>query len=412
MKQLVRLRMRPSRDGRSFKYMLDYQDESGKRRQISLGHSDKRKAERQRREKELEFRSGIDELQGMKLGDFLKDSLMRTKGQVRASTLVETSGAMKDFIRCIGDINILNVKHQDGEKFLRYCLDRGNSPGTAAKKLRHLKRLFQLALDRRQLEDNPLKQLRQPKIAKKKVHVYTEQECYRLIKAAQQYQQGESSIQWTLLIRMALCTGMRRGELLNAIWRDIDFARRTIDVSPKDSTKHTWEWHVKDTDRRTLPLTNEVIRILADQQAKQLEGYPYVFVPPFRYDHIQEVRRSGKWTVEKGRCPLNNFVLQFKTIRAKAAIECGTFHDLRKTCLSKWLTQGLSEFEVMHLAGHSKFETTHRFYLAVRHDLIDRAREASAKSIRGDFVAHLLRAPSEEQKEERLRSTSAWKPVT
>lgn len=35
--------------------------------------------------------------------------------------------------------------------------------------------------------------------------------------------------------------------------------------------------------------------------------------------------------------------------------------------------QGLSEFEVMTLAGHAMFETTHRFYLAVAQDILDRA---------------------------------------
>jgi hypothetical protein len=73
------------------------------------------------------------------------------------------------------------------------------------------------------------------------------------------------------------------------------------------------------------------------------------------------------------------------------------------------LAQGLSEFEVMRLAGHSKFETTHKFYLAVCHDLVDPAREASAKSIQDDFVAHLLRTPSEEEKEKRLRSINVSK---
>ena len=35
--------------------MLDYTDQGGKRRQISLSHADKRRAERQRYEKELEL---------------------------------------------------------------------------------------------------------------------------------------------------------------------------------------------------------------------------------------------------------------------------------------------------------------------------------------------------------------------
>ncbi len=59
MKQLARLRMRPSRDRKSFRYMLDYTDRRGKRCQISLGHADKRKAERQRYEKELELRVNV-----------------------------------------------------------------------------------------------------------------------------------------------------------------------------------------------------------------------------------------------------------------------------------------------------------------------------------------------------------------
>ena len=59
MKEVVRLRMRPSRDGETFRYMLDYMDHSGKRHQISLGHADKRQAERQRQEKELELRVNV-----------------------------------------------------------------------------------------------------------------------------------------------------------------------------------------------------------------------------------------------------------------------------------------------------------------------------------------------------------------
>ena len=52
MKELIRLRTRPSRDGRRFAYILDYVDEKGKRRRTSLGHADKRRAERQRVQRE------------------------------------------------------------------------------------------------------------------------------------------------------------------------------------------------------------------------------------------------------------------------------------------------------------------------------------------------------------------------
>ena len=79
----------------------------------------------------------------------------------------------------------------------------------------------------------------------------------------------------------------RHGALLNLTWRDIGFERKTATVSPKQDTKYTWEWHIKDTDRRRLPLTDELVQLLAEHQAAQPEGYPYIFVPPHRYDHIR-----------------------------------------------------------------------------------------------------------------------------
>jgi len=54
----------------------------------------------------------------------------------------------------------------------------------------------------------------------------------------------------------------------------------------------------------------------------------------------------------------------------------------------------LSEYDVMTLAGHADFETTRQFYLAVREDLLERARAVSAEAMNGNFVAHLLRTRS------------------
>lgn len=407
MQELVRLRMRPSRDKRSFRYMLDYVDEQGNRRQVSLGHADKRKAERQRREKELELRSGIVGLLPMKLSDFFEDSLRRTKGQVRSGTLRETERVMRHFIGCVGDIDVQDVRYEHGERLVRHRLDQGLSPATVAKEVRHLKRVFQLGEDRGQLDRHPLRRLKQPKCPRRKVHVYSEEECSGLLRAAWQYEEQGSPVMWKLLVQMCLCTGMRRGELLNTTWRDVDFANKAVDVSPKKDRKDAWEWHIKDTDRRRLPLTDDVLALLAEHEAAQPVGYPYLFVPSERYDRIQARRKTGKWTVEDGRCPLDNFDDHFKRIRKLASIEQGTFHDLRRTCLSDWIAQGLSLYEVKELAGHAKIETTERFYLAVRQDVLDRARLASEASRKGDFVAHLLRAPSEDGKERRLPNTSA-----
>jgi len=394
MRGLVRLKIRPSRDGKTFKYLLDYVDADSKRRRVSLGHADRRKAERQRAQKERELRMGVLAPESMKLSDFLKDSLARTGRQIRESTQTLRREAMEHFIAVIGNIDYQRITLKHAELFRQTCLDQGNSPATVSKKLRQLKTTFQLAVDRKQLEENPFKRIRLPKSAKKKIRILTMDECERLIAVARYYQQGKNSVEWELLFRVALTTGMRRSELLNVVWMDVDFGAKTIDVSPKKNTAETWEWHIKDTDRRTLPLTEDVIVMLSSHQAEQPEGYPYIFVPPCRYDRVQQLRKQGKWSLSDARLKvINNFDRKLGKILKRAGIKNVTFHDLRSTAITNWFRQGLKELEVMKLAGHSSFATTHQFYLAVADDLVDRARQAATKGF-GKLSARIGRAPS------------------
>ena len=136
------------------------------------------------------------------------------------------------------------------------------------------------------------------------------------------------------------------------------------------------------------PVHWHAARRVAQLRHEQRKSSPYVFMSPSRYGRIQKVREQGKWTVQNGICPVNNFTRQWQDIFAPAGIEQGAFHDLRCTCLTRWFENGLSEYDVMELAGHSDFATTHRFYLAVRRDLLDRARRVSEATIRQDFSTH------------------------
>lgn len=390
MSELVRLRTRPSRDGKTFKYMLEYVDEDGKRHRVSLGHADRRKAEQQRAQRERELRMGIVAPESMKLSNFLEDSLARTGGQTRESTQYEYRSAMGHFIEAVGNIDFQRVTLRHGELFRQNRLDKGNSPATVSKKLRALKRLFQLAVERKQLSENPLKYIKLPKWTKRKIEVYTTDECERILKASQE---SQNSLRWDLLIYAALITGMRRGELLNTVWSDIDFDAKTIDVSPKQNTAETWEWLIKDTDRRTLPLTEDAVVKLAEHQSQQPDKYAYVFVPSRRYNKIQVLRNQGKWTLSDSRLKVvNNFRRKYEKILKRASVRIRRFHDLRNTALTNWLANGMGEYDVMKLDGHADFKTTHEFYLAVADDLIDRARAAARAGI-GQNLAHIWHAP-------------------
>lgn len=90
-----------------------------------------------------------------------------------------------------------------------------------------------------------------------------------------------------------------------------------------------------------------------------------------------------------GRLP---FGRDFGLILTRATIRYGEFRDLRRTTICNWFAEGLSELEVMRLAGHADFKTTHRYYLKVRDGLVDRDRQASARALRRNLT-RLVRAP-------------------
>ncbi len=92
--RLALLWERPSYDGNGFTYYFLYVEENGKRRQKSLGHSDRRKAERQRTKFERKLRMGKVEPGSLTIKELVNDSLARTGNQIRESTRDEYESAM------------------------------------------------------------------------------------------------------------------------------------------------------------------------------------------------------------------------------------------------------------------------------------------------------------------------------
>ena len=99
-----------------------------------------------------------------------------------------------------------------------------------------------------------------------------------------------------------------------------------IQLTQKDLD--TWLWEIKDTDSRTVPLTEDVIRLLINLQERRPAHYPYVFVPPKRYDRIQAIRNGHSkrnertWTAkDANNSVINNFSDMFNEIRTRAGIK-------------------------------------------------------------------------------------------
>jgi hypothetical protein len=83
---------------------------------------------------------------------------------------------------------------------------------------------------------------------------------------------------------------------------------------------------------------------------------------------------------------------------------------MRSSAICNWFCEGLSELEVMRLAGHANFATTHRYCLKVRAGLVNRTREASARVPRRNLARAWHASLFSPAQEKRLETTNDCEP--
>ena len=165
---------------------------------------------------------------------------------------------------------------------------------------------------------------------------------------------------------LATYYGFRRSEVLGLRWSSIDLIRNTISVERKivSVKRKGKKAETKDTDklktkysRRTLPLIPIVAFALKQEKALQEEmqkafgnehsGNPNGYVCVDCYGNLHKpdyVTNHFKWLLRKTKN---------REIR---------FHDLRHTCASLLVMNGVPLANVAAWLGHSTVKTTERFY--------------------------------------------------
>ena len=201
------------------------------------------------------------------------------------------------------------------------------SPSTVNKELTVLKHIFNKGIDWDKVENNPAKRVKKFRENNSRLRYLTEEEISLLISNATGYMR-------TLVI-LAVNTGMRKGEMLNLKWHDIDFALGLIYLI-----------HTKNGENRNVPMNNTVITTL-----KEHSKHPgdYVF--------------SGKEGL-----PLKNIDKNFKNLLKQSKIENFKFHDLRHTFASQLAMKGIDLNMIRELLGHKSINMTLRYsHLAPSH---------------------------------------------
>jgi len=216
-----------------------------------------------------------------------------------------------------------DISSYDIEKFKVEILNSGLSKARVNRYLALLKKMFNLAIDWNYLKENPAR----------KVKLFSEKDNLkeRILSTEEEKRLLEvSSEHLRPIIITAICTGMRRGEILSLKWNQVDLSRRTIRVDKAKSGKV-----------RIIPINDVLFKELS--KLKKGQESEHVFVYP----------RTGK--------PINDVKTTFNATTRRAEIKDLRFHDLRHSFASRLIERGVDLITVRDLLGHHSVTVTQRY---------------------------------------------------
>jgi integrase len=137
------------------------------------------------------------------------------------------------------------------------------------------------------------------------------------------------------IIRVALLTGMRSGEITGLTWDRVDLEKRVITVGRAKTSSGTG---------RQIPMNNELFLVLAAHAEWFTEKFgtaePWYYLFPFGKPSPTDPTRST-----------TTLKTVWGSIREEAKVSC-RLHDLRHTALTKMAEAGTPESTMLALAGH------------------------------------------------------------
>ena len=163
--------------------------------------------------------------------------------------------------------------------------------------------------------------------------------------------------------RFILQTGLRTGELIGLKWEDVDFTNRVLKIQRSMEYRHSvGEWRIGEpkskSGYRTIPLTDEAIRILKAQKEKNKK----IKVIPIEWNEYIFLSRKGE--------PVKNSTydtMLFK-ICEKAEINKFSMHILRHTFATRCIEGGMMPKTLQKILGHSNIGITMNLYVHITED--------------------------------------------
>ena len=349
-----------------FYIVLSYSDRDGKRKTkwVPTGlpiKGNKRKAETMLQEARKTFVADyVPVAEDMLFVDYLTEWLEIAKGSVALTTYASYSSMVKNTIIPYfkpKELTLIGLQPRDIQEFYTQQLKR-----VKASSVIHyhviIHRALKYAVRTDLIPTNPADKIDRPKMERFVGSFYDSDEMNSLFEAA-------AGTRLELPILLGAFYGLRRSEVIGLKWDAIDFANETITIRHTVTTCNLDGKQVlvaSDTTKtkssmRTLPLVQVFKERLLDVKAKQEQNmklcgrsYNKDYLGYICVDEMGNLLKPGYLTTS------------FPLLLEKNGLRKIRFHDLRHSCASLLLANGVPMKQIQEWLGHSDFSTTANIY--------------------------------------------------
>ena len=308
-------------------YYVDYV-ENGKRARKRIGRS-KELAELTLKDLEVRIekeQAGFPQIKPISVEELIEKFFIHTAGHLKEKSTEryrEIVSHFNNFCKTRKIVNFSDVNNSELESYKQQRYEKVK-PITVNHELTILHTFFEYAKKFGYTRKNPVEGITRYKVNKKIVRFFSEEEIKLIL---------ENCTERLYPIFLTLAnTGMRKGELLNLEWPDIDFEARKIRIRIKDF------WTPKTGEERDVPLNNQLCNFLKK---------------------LYENKKEGRWVFSTtgGQQPRH---LREDLIRLckRLNIEKANLHTFRHTFASHLVMKGVDLPTVQKLLGHRDISTT------------------------------------------------------
>jgi integrase len=257
-----------------------------------------------------------------KLFDGLCDEYLQfSKAHKTAHSYRRDQVSIKNLLESLSGHRVSKISAHEIERY-KNARRKKVSAATVNRELSCIKHMFNKAVQWNYLPENPLQAVAKFKEPPGRVRYLSEDEIGRLLNCC------ASSLR--PIIVMALNTGMRKGEIMNLLWSDVDLKNRLILVR-----------NSKNNESRHVPINDT----LYSELNKLREGY--------RSDKPVFTWKNGK--------PIKSIHNAFYRTMERARISNFRFHDLRHTFASYLAMKGVDIRVIQQLLGQKTIAMTMRY---------------------------------------------------